>query len=895
MNLKAALVKPLNLSDIQARLDALPGSNSNAFEGNTWQFENLRSRIIIIDFNDLLVIEENYPNLPLAQAGDLIQISKRIWLSLASSTTVNSYSARLSGIKLFWASIAHNKVTRLTRDNCPELLAFTLMHSWVEGGSNKNLAIKSYNNFSASIQVKAWKFALANIGLDLIAREVTESLIKKQLQKLIPTLTDETLTYRDWLGGGSYNLLSLDHGRYYVEHCLSVFEEQYAMAVALASTFRSASALAMSLGYKKSCVSNCLPLILRGYSAEYICRRWPTWSLLTTQKVHERVTHHYRVSYQQARFEIVLLQCSTVKKIVLACGLKPLPENIDRMRVMLWDWECRKDKIEALHILNEFQPPVSWEVFQQERGAVKDRCNQEPCLVPSDEDYKTIGLVESEFRDANNSYPRQLIRQVTSAGLTSVVALTGWRKSEFGFPRSAIKRTRNDDKLDQYAFPWRYQVDWYVYKTSGKVRQLREITFGTFLMVERLQSLLDATDDQPCLYGFAKTKSDPFDSGATVQRRVTSLWGNFVSHYAGFKQLDDWTTFQNLQNKHDNGKPMMRAEQQEWNQLLAQKTEKEWVSLSIETNLKEAWRRARDDWPRIEFFLMSSTSKSKNDWLVRYRDRTLRSDWIALLDAHLPGETKDRVQALTQEELSFKTVTKSVMASLIEGTLYPSPHAFRHMWAEAIYRRFDGDAGWMIRSQFKHISRSMWLAYIRDKDNRLGHQRAKTQVISSLVHNYLKNKGAGYTGQLHTWLRRLFRKTSVMTPGEQSQLANNLATVEIVNIKANPWGYCLLKRRTQNKAKCTEMGEPMRHNASPDLCLGCAHNLMQVENVEWSLFHAAPHVEVLKNPIVPAIFKTPSYKLVKNVTEHLRTLNPQHEALPELREVLEKYKVSRTA
>lgn len=126
-------------------------------------------------------------------------------------------------------------------------------------------------------------------------------------------------------------------------------------------------------------------------------------------------------------------------------------------------------------------------------------------------------------------------------------------------------------------------------------------------------------------------------------------------------------------------------------------------------------------------------------------------------------------------------------------------------------------------------------------------------------------------------------------------MAHHLATVEIENIKSNPWGYCLLKRRTRSKAKCAVMGEPMRHNASPDLCLGCIHNLMQAENVEWALFHAATHVTALRNPIVPAIFKASSYDLVQNVTRHVRTLNPQHEALSELQEVLDDYRASRAA
>ena len=55
----------------------------------------------------------------------------------------------------------------------------------------------------------------------------------------------------------------------------------------------------------------------------------------------------------------------------------------------------------------------------------------------------------------------------------------------------------------------------------------------------------------------------------------------------------------------------------------------------------------------------------------------------------------------------------------------------------------------------------------------------------------------------------------------------------------------------------------MRHNASPELCLGCVHNLMQTTNVEWMLFQIASHVEVLNNPAVPDIFKQPSLEMVR--------------------------------
>ena len=167
----------------------------------------------------------------------------------------------------------------------------------------------------------------------------------------------------------------------------------------------------------------------------------------------------------------------------------------------------------------------------------------------------------------------------------------------------------------------------------------------------------------------------------------------------------------------------------------------------------------------------------------------------------------------------------------------------------------------------------------------------KIRVINSLVHNYIKNHGEGYAGEMNKLLRRLLRQTRVQSQEQQMELAEQLANIEVENIKANPWGYCLLMRRTRYRARCAEEGEPMRHNASPELCLGCVHNLMQTTNVEWMLFQIASHVEVLNNPVVPDIFKQPSFELVRNVTRHVRTLNARHEALPELESVLTSYKL----
>jgi hypothetical protein len=391
------------------------------------------------------------------------------------------------------------------------------------------------------------------------------------------------------------------------------------------------------------------------------------------------------------------------------------------------------------------------------------------------------------------------------------------------------------------------------------------------------------------LYG-TLNKKIPSQSEESVLRAVGGLWPHYVQNYAGFELIDNWGSWQSLAQVEASGDLLTMDQYREKERLLVSRSADEWNELTIDGNLREAHRRTREEWPRLAFFFQKSVG-DKKDWVTQYRNGTLRPDWRALLNTHLSDETRDWLFSLSEVECRSGETSKTIHSEVLGEALYPSPHAFRHMWAEAIYRRFDGDAGWMIRSQFKHISRTMWLAYIRDKDNRAGHQRVKIRVISSLVHNYIKHHGEGYAGQMNKLLRRLLRQTRVQSPEQQTELAEQLANIEVENIKANPWGYCLLMRRTRYRARCAEEGEPMRHNASPELCLGCVHNLMQTTNVEWMLFQIASHVEVLNNPVVPDIFKQPSFELVRNVTRHVRTLNARHEALPELESVLTSYKL----
>ena len=889
-------LKPQDRDETQARLDALPGSEGNIFDNNIWTFQDSTDSDIHIDFTDLPSIAERHPDWPLANSVDWILLTKRMWLSLHSEARFANHKNKINGLKLLWEAMASLNITQIKIENCTAILEFFLTHAWSNGRLREIPSIKSHGSFKETTRLDLFQSALVGQGLDWISRSFTESTLKKNLKLLIPSLTDEELTYRDWTEGGSYDYLTFDIGRYYIEHCMEFFDKTYSLAIALKSTTRAVQEIAETIGQSTDTTNKIITKTLHGHSPEEIKKMHPSHSITKIKRVHDMASQHFLSAYKQADLEAQLLKDESLKQFSISCNLQPNDENIDRLRVIHWDWIQQKNKRETKKLLAECQKKISWNTFQKHLTTIENECSEKTYRIPSVQDYKSLGLITGEPFGSGNSFHRQLTRLTAQSGLTIEVALTGWRRSEMGFPYSAIIRTRNKDKLDQYAFPWRYEVDWYVKKTHGQVRQKREVTSSIIILAKKLQLLHGATDDDPCLYGVKGIRKNQFDSTDTVKRYVPALWEHFVNHYSQFKQLDDLAIWHSLQKKLDTGKKLKAKEQLELKRLNEKKSDEEWDNLNISIDLKEAYHRTRSELSRVKFGLIRQTSKKDgHQWLVKYRNGTLKKEWQELLDNHLSTDIKQWLHSMPDSELNFPLASKLVTQNLLDGTVYPTPHAFRHMWAEAVYRRFDGDVGWMIRSQFKHITRTMWQRYVRDKDNRHNHQVVKTNVTSSLVQNYLKHKGSGYAGNLHKWLRRIFNSTLIASPEEQVQLADHIATVEIESIRALPWGYCLLKRRTRSKAKCAEMGGPMPHNALAELCLGCPHNLMQTGNVEWSLFNAATHVEALQNPNTLSNFKAASYDHVKNVTKHVFTLNPEHEAIPQLKETLKNYRTSRAA
>ena len=266
------------------------------------------------------------------------------------------------------------------------------------------------------------------------------------------------------------------------------------------------------------------------------------------------------------------------------------------------------------------------------------------------------------------------------------------------------------------------------------------------------------------------------------------------------------------------------------------------------------------------------------DSVFAYLQGNLPDERKVVWDENLSEDIKGYLHGLnakTAKDLPIDAV-KLVGSALVNDCAYPTPHAFRHMWAEAVFRRYSGDVGWFIRSNFKHLSEAFFMRYLREKDMRKIEDMAKRQVINSIVKHHLLSQQHGereYAGRMDAYLTKVGRLTKVISLDELSKLVEQFADLEISDIKSNSWGYCILKTRNQHRAKCAVDGIPQRHNASPSFCIGCTNNLIEQSHAVGIMLGIENHVQTLQIQELPDIFKQEAKGTVANALKELKTLD----------------------
>ncbi|POP52295.1 hypothetical protein [Zhongshania marina] len=351
------------------------------------------------------------------------------------------------------------------------------------------------------------------------------------------------------------------------------------------------------------------------------------------------------------------------------------------MQIIIWHYYQRESESVIKRMLNQCQPLVKWQDFESSLYVINQIPFDEYSVVPSEVEYLGMGLMRpGSTKESANSYPRKLVSQVSSAGVVAFVAMTGWRRGEYGFSLNRVNIIQNRDKLDGYAFPNRYLINWVVPKTHGNSEVDREISFYSYSILYRINQIHGSASESPCLFKTKGSVKKYMDSGQCIRRALCDPWESFVRNYRGFKDLDALDNWKIISAKIENSKECLSEEDSTiYSNLLRLRSSDEWDNYQIDPNLIEARARARSELTAVLFSSYGRNDRRKKDWLKKYRDGELREDWTKLLDEKLPGNAKEWISGLSDKECVVPSVAKKVNSYILSGVSYPNPHALRHI------------------------------------------------------------------------------------------------------------------------------------------------------------------------------------------------------------------------
>jgi hypothetical protein len=891
--------------NLQEKLDAYDNGLGNFVNSDVWEFK-FELDIYRVDFSVFNGIEGRFKGYLYTNRLTAKDLAKILILEVcAKKLSLATFKSDVDALFMLVMFIARNELEVLTTVELQQFVEHYLMHRLNSDKEIERLSPRSYQGARAGII----KFNEINAALSyfdftkLFNEKLSPNKINNLLKDALEVISAGELTFGEWKKGGSFNHLTLDFGRYYLEYCSRFFNDNYEKSLGISTVKMSMEEHILSTGLTVH--KNTKQIFYGLLSGEDVLNssKYKKYSKGKIDQLKESIQAQYNHVMSVALHKKHLLSNQGVANIAsslkIECDVSREDKQdqylteMERLRnILLHHLENEKDLV--VKLLSESKQPISYKKFiaaieAEEVAEAKEQ------LLPSHDFYQCMGRIAR-----HNSQPAALtfLNKVQSAGVVSVVALCGWRGSEFGFPLSAISKKINDDILDQYATPVRYIVDWHVFKTAGEAKTKREIISSAYELAVCLSNLNQSDEDSPALYpvhSHAKSCTSKSASYSAVKAAVMCNWENYVNENEEFKILDESKELNELSSKFTSGQVLTPEQANRLTELNKKSKTEEFNRVISDPNLIEAKRRSYDEYERVMFVTSSAGEFYQVGWLLQYQnylcgtESTLSDKLIKLLNDNLSNDTKRQIQEVNQEACKDKSYISEVTNEVVEGCLYPTPHAFRHMWAEAVYRRFDGDAGWMIRSNFKHVSKSMWLSYIRDKNNRRMHDTMEVRIASSIMKNWLRKSGKKTAGKFHEFLRKLTGRTSIQSLEKLNGVIDKLAREDILSVKANPWGFCIARHSTMKMTKCWDGFEINPQKAEPILCLGCINNLTMSSNIDYIVLNSWQHIDLLESEFVtsiPAPLVHQSLEYINAAHKRIAELEPSHKIIPRLKSLV---------
>ncbi|MDR7121688.1 hypothetical protein [Rheinheimera soli] len=878
----AQLLTNTTLSKLmQNKLAQLSPLDNPALTDNVWRFQYSK-HIITVDFT---LFEQ--PSVQFAETVttrfdghyiplNLIEFAKLIWLDVTFETKVRktSYYQIIDKLALLFHYLHVKQLDQLDALHVEEFYGLCLTHNVTKEGVKKRLSAPAYITRFDPLTLKKFQQILNRYGVTNVVSGISE---KKALSALNETcLSIMDMTRLDYKAGNSFNYLGLDVGKHYIDHCLLLFEKHCPYISAFRHTYKAlfdAQQGNENLKICKNSTTLILGKVLCGQSVKAIRESLGSSKPAEIKiiAIESFVHQHFFEAFTSTERIVNAFKLDTINRIAKECQLPERYDAQEFIRSLLFVDVFGKHGKSKQAIWQEYQATLCKTALPDEAAALSVTLPEFESItanilselrtqMPSD-----IQGIRAFLRSQSNALPNQLDKRplngieyfkkiaslIEDAGATGFVGLTGWRASEYGFSMSNIDVDINPDPLDNQYTPWRFHVRWKVPKTSSNTPLPREITLGSYILAAQLAHLNLADKTDPAIYQ-ATTATQKEDSAPEIQKAMPNCWANFVNHYSVFKDIEAWKY---LKDKVS----------------LTKKDETALNTLESTYRFDEAPMRAiikmkndlNDALPRVLMAQEPDPRKTFGIRLRAYIDGNTPSDITALFDKHLSEETKNKLKS-GEVELD-KAGVRFVRSEFLGDAVYATPHAFRHIFAEAVLRRYRGDVGRFIRSHFKHLDERFFMAYLRDKEYRVIQQIATRHVINSVVRLHMdsiQDEHREYAGGVDRFLSKAVAITHVYSDEEQKEKLAQAAVKRVLAIKSNPWASCLLRDGTQQNAKCSVNGEPQRQNAQPRLCLGCLNADIAEGNFNGIVVYTMQDVAACRNPDLPWFIKESNYHTV---------------------------------
>ncbi|GAC19543.1 hypothetical protein [Paraglaciecola arctica] len=797
-----------------------------------------------------------------------VVFAKWLFLELVQDQSVDYRCVWLLDLlKMLFHYLKVEKLIVLTEAQLPDFFSLLLTHDFDNNRFVKRFSIPAYGSRIKLFTLRSIYKLLTRHRVRVLLNQIDITSQNKALNEACLSQTGMTLT--DYKAGGSFDFLGLDIGRHYIDYCAEFFEQNITFATAVSKTLKQMKTYIEGIGGLKSgTISRLIRVVANMLQLGQQPKKYRN-GRLEHEKVYElelMVLNKALTVFQQAYNECVIhnkaYSLDVLNAVAADLGVKEFRlDTHEFIRAMLYTRFVDGDIKSRKSICEEYKSVILTSDFAN--GAFKwqlDEFDQvcDKYIAGFTIEQNEVSDLCKKFSTSNNSIKnnnglKAFLSDVEAAGITLFAAYTGWRASEFGFPLSAISVEINKDIVDSSYTPFRFYVNWTASKTSGDTALRREITQSTAMVANQISQLNCAGAEDPALISVTISNKN------NLATRVEKMWLRFPFEYALFKELDELEALNAV-------KGALSADKRISYMRLNKKYD---IKNSLAQEVIKLRNQLRHGVAKLELSKRSYQKENRStarfsETLRRYKQGTLDTTSTNLLNESLSEKTKSHIFSNDNDndngnESVFRSETvRGIREEFVHDVLKVTPHAFRHIWAEAILQRYRGDVGRFIRANFKHIDERFFMAYLRNKEVKSIYDVAKRTTINSVVQKHvasLKDERRSYSGGFDRFVSKAVNLTKVVTNEEYVVIANKIAKERVIDIKSNAWATCILRAGTESHAKCSVDGIPQRHNASPKLCLGCINADIINSNFAGIVIYTQNDVEVCKNPNLPLSIK----------------------------------------